>query len=169
MSSDENLIKQKKRLIEEMGVYFESSGAMPPLSARIFAYMVVTGNKGVSFDDILEELQASKSSISTNLQLLQSNGRINYYTKPGERKRYFKIDDNHIITRINEKIDEWEKEKVLHLKVLDYKRTILKKENKPEENEKSISFNTIYLDHIETMITSLYKLKTNFLQIINQQ
>jgi HTH-type transcriptional regulator, glycine betaine synthesis regulator len=46
---------------------------------------------GMTFDDIVKFLNASKSSISNSLNYFLQRNRIVYFTKPGDRKRYFKI------------------------------------------------------------------------------
>ncbi|CAN0583486.1 unnamed protein product, partial [Ectocarpus sp. 12 AP-2014] len=86
-----NKEQSKQVLIEELGVYFETEYDLPPLAARIFANLVVTDEDGLTFDDCLEKRGASKSSISTSLNLLQQIGFINYFTKSRDRKRYFKV------------------------------------------------------------------------------
>ena len=105
-----NKEQRKQVLIEELGVYFETEYDLPPLAARIFANLVVTDEDGLTFDDCIEKRGASKSSISTSLNLLQQIGFINYFTKSGDRKRYFKISEKDI-----EKIP-WLT--LLHLRVL---------------------------------------------------
>ncbi|MCX2680587.1 MarR family transcriptional regulator [Galbibacter sp. EGI 63066] len=162
--------KQKKEIIEEMGVYFECHGNLSPLSSRIFAYLVLCGEDGATFDKMLEELEMSKSSASTNLQLLQSMGRIGYYTKPGDRKRYFKISIENSINRLDEKINSWEKEKQLHQKVYRYRQEMFKMGDKPvEEYNVELSMNKHFVEFADEMIKSLEKLKNNILTTINKK
>lgn len=170
MANSSELLKIKKQLIEEMGVYFESQDILSPLSSRIFAYLALTGNSGASFDEIVEELEVSKSSVSTNLQLLQTMGRIGYYTKPGDRRRYFKIAEHNMVNRLDDKVASWEREKVLHLKMLDY--TKLRFEHSTltkEEEQREMGFSTHYIEFLESMIENLKKLKNNLLITINQE
>ncbi len=117
---------EKNKLIEELGVYFENNKILSPLAARIFAMLILTDEEGISFDSFVEGLKASKSSISTNLQLLQAAGRIVYFTKPGERKRYFKIAPNDLTEQLDKKIAQWEMEKEMHLKVYRFKKNMFK-------------------------------------------
>ena len=42
------------------------------------------------FDEIRESLNLSKSATSNAINLLMNNKQIDYITRPGERKRYFK-------------------------------------------------------------------------------
>lgn len=83
--------KEKEELIEMFGIHFENNHNLPPLGARILATLILDGCRtGITFEDLVERLGASKSSISTNLNLLLKIGKINYYTLPGDRKKYFK-------------------------------------------------------------------------------
>ena len=73
------------------GIHFENNHNLPPLGARILATLILDGCRtGITFEDLVERLGASKSSISTNLNLLLKIGKITYYTLPGDRKKYFK-------------------------------------------------------------------------------
>jgi DNA-binding transcriptional regulator GbsR (MarR family) len=83
--------KEREELIEMFGVYFESLFHVPPLASRILGMLIVDGCKsGLTFETLVERLAASKSSISTNLNLLLKMEKITYYTVVGDRKKYFK-------------------------------------------------------------------------------
>lgn len=86
-----DLQKEKEELIEMFGIHFETHHNLPPLGSRILATLILDGCRcGITFEDLVERLGASKSSVSTNLNLLQKLGKITYYTLPGDRKKYFK-------------------------------------------------------------------------------
>ncbi|WP_417363051.1 GbsR/MarR family transcriptional regulator [Galbibacter sp.] len=170
MADPLELIKVKKQLIEEMGVYFESQDILSPLSSRIFAFLALAGNSGATFDEIVEELEVSKSSVSTNLQLLQTMGRVGYYTKSGDRRRYFKIAENNMVNRLDDKVASWEREKVLHVKVLEYKKLQFEHNSlTKEEQQREMGFSIHYIEFLESMIENLKKLKNNLLITINQE
>lgn len=165
----EELEEERRHLVEEMGVNFEKWDGLSPLSARVFSLLALSMEQGVCFEDIQEALDASKSSISTNLQLLQSKGRISYCTKPGDRKRYFKIDDKQILTRLDEKIEIWKQEKILHEKIMRYKQSLLRCPNvEVNDGEMRIIYNKHYIEFIEAMIENLEKLKQNLQQNLNK-
>ncbi len=160
---------EKLALVEELGVHFESSDNLAPLASRIFVYLILNGIEGATFEELTEKLEASKSSISTNLQLLQSLGRITYYTKCGDRKRYFKVSQNHIISRLDEKIEMWTKDKNNHQKIYNYKKKLFQLNNNYDENNLSVQFNRQYIEFIDKMIDNLTELKQNILTIVNQK
>lgn len=159
MSLPEDLAREEQALIEELGVYFEKAEQMSPLSARIFAKLVLKGKEGTSFEELTDSLQASKSSISTNLQLLQQTGNVSYHTYPGDRKRYFRIDTHHLLNRIEQKIEGWKKEKLLRERVIRFKESVLDiKGFNPRENP-DMALNYQYLEIINSMISNLEHLK----------
>jgi len=86
-----DIIKEREELIEMFGVHFESVHHLPPLGSRILAILIIdTCSRKTTFEDLTELTGASKSSVSTNLNLLLKIGKITYYTLPGDRKKYYK-------------------------------------------------------------------------------
>ena len=101
------LTNGQKALIEKFGVFHEKNG-MTPAQARIVALLMIVDQAELTFDEIQATLQLSKSSVSTALQSLTIMGRIEYYTKPGDRKRYFRVNPvrsdknvDSILSRLN--------------------------------------------------------------------
>lgn len=83
--------KEKEELIEMFGVHFETLYHLPPLASRVLGLLIVEGQKpGFTFENITERTMASKSSVSTALNLLLKLGKITYVTFPGDRKKYYK-------------------------------------------------------------------------------
>lgn len=83
--------KHFKQLVEEFGLLIERRLGISPLSARIYALLTLSSYSGLTFEEIREAIDASKSSTSVNVNVLIQLGYIEYYTKPGDRKRYFKV------------------------------------------------------------------------------
>jgi DNA-binding transcriptional regulator GbsR (MarR family) len=52
---------------------------------------MVMDKEQFTFDEIVEELQISKSSASNALKNLEIREDIEYITQPGDRKRYFQV------------------------------------------------------------------------------
>ena len=83
--------KEKGELVEMFGIHFEKLYNLPPLASRILGTLILDCCRfGMTFEELVERMNASKSSVSTNLNLLLKLGKINYYTLPGDRKKYFK-------------------------------------------------------------------------------
>ncbi|HPD65381.1 MAG TPA: MarR family transcriptional regulator [Bacteroidia bacterium] len=80
---------KKRELIEKIGVFHEKFG-FQPVAARIYGLLLVSDQPELTFDEIKDELMVSKSAVSNALNLLMSMKQVDYITKPGDRKRYFK-------------------------------------------------------------------------------
>ncbi|HTF82035.1 MAG TPA: MarR family transcriptional regulator [Cytophagales bacterium] len=84
-----HLTEKQKELIERFGVYSEREGTSPA-PARIAALLLVSDNVELTFEEIYETLQISKSAASNAINSLLASEKIEYITKPGDRKRYFR-------------------------------------------------------------------------------
>jgi hypothetical protein len=136
------LSPQQGELIEKIGIYFEQG--MQPAAARILALLIVSDKDSFSFDEIREILTLSKSATSNGLSFLSSVNKIEYYTKPGDRKRYFKWSPSNTINHFKEGI-----EKVLGLSNL-FDEAIKLKKNKD-------SFNSQQLVELSDLMSFLHK------------
>lgn len=86
----EQLNKEQKKLVEKYGVLFRNMGA-PPAMGKIFGYMVISEPPYCTFDEIQTDLKLSKGAVSNTLKVMELAGIIEYFTKPGDRKRYFRL------------------------------------------------------------------------------
>lgn len=85
----ENKLTEKQReLVEKFGVIEEQMG-IAPAPARVNALLTIADTPELTFDEIREALQLSKSATSNAINYLLTLDRIGYKTKPGDRKRYF--------------------------------------------------------------------------------
>lgn len=114
----------RKKLVEELGVHFEEQHNLPPLAARIFAYLILTDGDGVTFDDCQEKRNASKSSVSSSLNLLLKLGIITYFTKSGDRRRFFRIaeDNSFFLAKMNGELKAIENERKIVEKVVAFNK-----------------------------------------------
>ena len=84
---------------------------LPPLSAKIYAYLIFDfDKKGHTFDELLEVFCASKSSISSSIYFFLNNNLIKTINKIDERKRYFIINDDFVKIRFEEILNRMKKE-----------------------------------------------------------
>lgn len=84
------LTKPQLELIEKLGVVYEKGGMQPAVS-RILALLTVSDKVELTFDEIQQTLGISKSSASVAINLLLTANRLEYITKAGDRKRYFRF------------------------------------------------------------------------------
>jgi len=83
-------LEQQRELIETIGRYLEKQGYQP-VAGRILGLLMVMDKEEYTFDEIVCEMQISKSSASNALKNLELRDAIEYVTYPGDRKRYFRI------------------------------------------------------------------------------
>ncbi len=81
---------QQKEIIERFGVFHEQMG-MQPVVGRLLGYLLLTDTGEATFQDFVDDLGISKSAVSNSLNVLQAMNVIDYITKPGDRKRYFRL------------------------------------------------------------------------------
>jgi DNA-binding transcriptional regulator GbsR (MarR family) len=84
------LTERQRELIEEFGVLSERSGTSSPMEARILGLLVVSNTTELTFEEIYQVLQVSKSAASNAINRLLQVNKIEYITLPGDRKRYFR-------------------------------------------------------------------------------
>ncbi|EID74739.1 GbsR/MarR family transcriptional regulator [Imtechella halotolerans] len=130
---------EREKLIEEIGVHFESVYNLPPLAARIYAILIMGNEEGYSFEALVEEVAASKSTVSTSLNLLLQLQKIEYFTKTGDRKRYFRKKINYLKTRLVNYITILEDEIAIFHKTSEYMKS-----SRPVDHEKNKSIVDIY-------------------------
>jgi len=154
-----DITKEREELIEMFGVHFETVHHLPPLGSRIFAMLILdTCSRKTTFEDLVELTGASKSSVSTNLSLLVKMGKINYYTLPGDRKKYYKP------SPFSERFDNYMKmiafEKQIIDRVVQYRQVHM---GCPEE-EIELQRTRTYQEHVlqmeEIILSTINKFKT---------
>ena len=149
-----NKEESKRVLIEELGIHFEGEYSLPPLAARIFANLVVIDEDGLTFEDCLIKRGASKSSISTSINLLLQREFISYFTKPGDRKKYFRIaEKDAFFLKKLEQADKKLKEEINIIK----KVNIYNKEFNIERFTKNYKKSDIYMNCLSDTRTIILK------------
>ncbi|RKS55293.1 DNA-binding transcriptional regulator GbsR (MarR family) [Gillisia mitskevichiae] len=158
------LIERKNKLVERLGVFIENEDNMAPLEARIFSTLILTGKGGSTFESLVKDLNASKSTICTHLNTLQASGRVSYFTKPGDRKRYFNVTPNRLVQVMNEMLEKWNKQYDIHSDIIEYKKDA-NKENTIESEEFDLHFHENYLLFLEEVSNAVKKLKKNIAEL----
>lgn len=112
--------KEKAELVEMFGVFFESTHHLPPLASRILGNLIIDGCKtGLTFEDLVERMSASKSTVSTSLNLLLKMEKVTYYTVTGDRKKYYK--PSPFSNRLQNYLKMIELEKTIIEKMMNYR------------------------------------------------
>lgn len=158
--------KTKEEIIETLGLHLEKENNLPPLAARIYAILILTNEDGLTFEDCIEKRGASKSSTSTSLNLLVNMGLITYFTKPGDRRRYFSTakKKTFFLTKLQENLNRMEAEKNIITLVLGYH-----KKHSPKKYEEGQIRTQVYLDYVSENEKILKKSIKRLESILNEQ
>lgn len=140
----------KEELIESLGMHFESMYQLPPLATRIYAQLILTGSDGLTFEELIEATEASKSSVSTSINLLLQTQKIEYFTKPGDRKRYFRKNANYLKNRLSNYLQQVTKELKLFESTCGYMSECNKKSY--EEHQNITNIYRAYLEATKTLM-----------------
>lgn len=92
-----------EQYIEEMGLFYEKLG-LTRMAGRILGFLMASDIELLSFDDIVQQLRASKGSISGNINFLLKNQLIEKVMVTGDRKSYYRYSSIDISKEIEEKI-----------------------------------------------------------------
>ena len=111
-----NKIKIEPEIYQELIEFYGTLFNLPPLSAKIYAYLIFDfDKKGHTFDELLEVFCASKSSISASINFLLNANLIKTVNKIDERNRYFVFNDDFVKFRFEEIVNRLKRE----IKILD--------------------------------------------------
>ncbi|SIP87982.1 DNA-binding transcriptional regulator GbsR, MarR family [Chryseobacterium sp. RU37D] len=127
---------------------------LPPLASKIYAYLLFDYKKvGITFDEFVDVLSASKSSVSTSILLLLNAELIVDHNKMDERKRFFFINEEYKKIRF-EKIVQKMKDELKLLDDLDQ----FKKNRDDGHNERMEAYKLLLNKNIKNIQESLNKL-----------
>ncbi len=147
-----------------MGVHLENKEQLAPLAARILANLVLKGKKGETFENLVCDLKASKSTIFTHLTNLQASHRITYYTKPGDRKKYFILSPDALIRSMDEMIQNWNDEREIHLEISEYKKEINKSLPEGSSDKFDLEFHKDYLKYLDQVTAIMQDLRSKLIE-----
>ncbi len=145
---------KQKQLVETIGRQYESEG-IQPVAGRIIALLMTMDKEEYTFDEIVEELQISKSSASVALKLLQLRETVEYVTHPGDRKRYFRIKTQEPFAMIDHFKEEMTKHRQLLQKVVELKS---------DAESRNSKFFRDLLDMLEFFLSNFESLKSEYLK-----
>lgn len=147
-------MKIDKEIFREMVNFYGDVLHLPPLAAKIYAYLIFDFDRdGVSFDEFVEVFAASKSSVSSNLNLLLNLNIITDFNKIDERKRYFMMKEKYMKLRFEEIIKKMDKELLILNKLKDFSKT-----TDEEKLRKFDIYENMFKKNIKTIKDSLEQL-----------
>lgn len=147
-------IEIDEKIFQDAVKFYGTIFNIPPLASKIYAYLLFDFEKvGVTFDEFVEVMSASKSSVSTSLSLLLNAQLIVDHNKMDERKRYFFINDEYKKIRF-EKIVQKMKDELKLLDDLDSFR----KDHDYDNSERTEVYKSLLNKNIKNIQESLNKL-----------
>jgi len=140
----------QKELVEKLGVFYEKSG-MQPASCRVMALLLVADQTELTFEEIQQSLSISKSATSGAINLLLTVNRVEYITRPGERKRYFRA-----------KIMNWKEDMLKKIEEMTAMSVLLKEISKQRpKSTKEFNHTLIemvsFLEFLQTEMPAIFK------------
>ncbi|MGO4710414.1 transcriptional regulator [Chryseobacterium sp. 2TAF14] len=127
---------------------------LPPLASKIYSYLIFDFDKvGITFDEFVEVFSASKSSVSTSINLLLNAELIIDINKMDERKRYFFANDDYKKIRFEKIVQKMQDE----LKLMEDLKNFRKTEHK-EDDERIEVYKALLNKSISNIQESLNKL-----------
>ena len=143
-----------EKIFQDAVKFYGTVLTLPPLASKIYSYLIFDFDKvGITFDEFVEVFSASKSSVSTNLNLLISSELIIDVNKMDERKRYFFANDDYKKIRFEKIVQKMQDE----LKLLDDLKNFRKTEHK-EDDERIEVYKALLNKNITNIQESLNKL-----------
>ncbi len=153
---------EKNELVEGMASLFRRLHKISPMASKILATLVLEGYpEGLTFEQLVTSFQASKSTISSNLNTLLALELIYYETKEGKRRKYFK--SFPFTKRFTDFLDNVQYEKDFTNRFLQYMETAPPPEEPEEWSKKIQNLQMLlsYLSEIENLTTRfLYQMNT---------
>jgi DNA-binding transcriptional regulator GbsR (MarR family) len=144
------LSSSQRELVERLGVQTERSG-LSPAQSRILALLIISDETELTFDEIYLTLKISKSAASNAINSLLNMERIDYITKPGDRKRYFR-------SRIGELENDFERKlsKMLEISSL-FKEVLAQRPKSTKEFNSNIQNTISFMEFMSQEMPSVFK------------
>lgn len=140
-----------EKLYHKLVNFYTTNYHLTPLAAKIYAYLTFDFEiQGITFEELVEVLKASKSSVSCNLDLLLKGEHITVLNKIDERKRFFILNPEYAKIRFSRLLDRLENE----MDILEDLKLFNQNKKPDEKTENYINKLNIYSDLLKTNITT---------------
>jgi DNA-binding transcriptional regulator GbsR (MarR family) len=154
MTSEER-IKRQRELVEAAGRHYDKKG-FQPTAGRVIGLLTVMDKEQFTFDEIVEELQISKSAASNALSILEISNIVEYNTIPGDRKRYFQIKKLDKFSLIDE-------HRILLLETRDFLKKVF--DLKADKNSENALFINHLIDMLDFFLAKFEELKKEYMTL----
>ncbi len=97
--------EEERMYVEKVGLSFEQL-TLPRMAGRIFGWLLISKMPEVSMGELVEALQASKSSVSSMLRLLIQIKLVELVSHPGERRDYYRIHPDAWANSLHDRLEQ---------------------------------------------------------------
>ncbi|MGF1924339.1 MAG: GbsR/MarR family transcriptional regulator [Bacteroidia bacterium] len=151
MSTSKIILRREQvELIEELANVHERIG-IPPAMSKILGLLVISDETELTFDQIKDTLELSKSAVSQALNQLLMSKKLSYKTKIGDRKRYFHLRvadwDVHILEQFEG----------VSLLIGVFKKVIASRSSETVEFNQNLEKMTDFLSLVHSQVISLHQ------------
>lgn len=108
-------------LFDELSCHFIGDHNLPPLAAEIYSLLILSEAETLTFEKIKALTGASKSSVSTQINFLLDEGRVDFVFKNDKRKRYFKTKRDYLSKTLELHQEKIQNEIEIVTKVIQHK------------------------------------------------
>lgn len=151
-----NVTVAQKRLIEKLGVFFEGHGETPA-EARIVGLFMVADQLEWTLEDIQQTLGISKSAANNAINILLLKQQVEYVTKPGDRKKYYKSKIEQWLTHVEAHLEKALEVRLLMREALEQRTKATKEYN--GALKEMIDFMEFMFSHHHELFVKWKKLK----------
>lgn len=141
-------------ILQDMAAFYGKIYGLPPLAAKIYSFLVFDfEKKGVTFEDLVDFFSASKSSVSSGLNLLLKQDLIKNSELSNGRKRFFVLNDEFVKIRFLRIVEKMQNEIEILDRLYAYRNSL-----DDELNEKYGIYKSLLNKNIQNIQDSLRKL-----------
>ncbi len=88
------LTTDMQQFVEEVAMTCEQIFGFPRMAGRIWAVLLISDKEYFSSEELMEQIGASRGTVSTMSRMLETIGLINRVTIQGDRKHYYRAADS---------------------------------------------------------------------------
>lgn len=144
-----------KKILQSFADAYEIDG-FPPLAGKIMGVFYLSEKEHLSFEEIIQQTEASKGAVSKSLNQLIQLKRVNYVvSEESHRKRLFYLDTKGIIHFVKMMINNYKQQDALLRKCLVLRND--KDSDLYQFIENSIAFNADVLATLDEKADQYFK------------
>lgn len=142
--------KDALALYHDMVSFYGDLYNFSPLQAKVYVYLIFdTENAGLTFEELTQVFNVSKSSMSAALKNMLASQHIEAGTPLDSRKRFFRINKDYTFIKFSEVLKRLNSEKKLLQRFIRVNKTALNKKKADLDNIK------VYIENLDNSIDTI--------------